>query len=67
MEGVLASGLTPCHGGHRAHPCLRVPGLGLFLPLSAKQSALVVLWLWATVTVCVCTSRRTILSIPCSL
>lgn len=37
MEGVLASGMTPGHGSHRAHPCPGVPGFGRFLPLSKKQ------------------------------
>lgn len=29
-EGVLASGMTPGHGGPRAHPCPGVPGPGFF-------------------------------------
>lgn len=39
MEGVLASGLTPGHGGHRAQPCPGVLGLGLFLEPPPDRSA----------------------------
>lgn len=54
MEGVLASGLTPGHSGHRAQPCPRVPGLGLFLQLPLRIRVPVVTpWLRAKVALCV--------------
>lgn len=57
MEGVLASGLTHGHRGHRAHPCPGVPGLELFLQLPTEQSArgcTVALGCGGTLCVCGC-------------
>lgn len=55
MEGVLASGMTPGHGGHRAHPCPGVPGLGFFFAAAHEtECPWLTLWLWATVALCIC-------------